>query len=297
MASRRKIREAAVQFLYCADLEGGADPSDVTDPFWEFINESDQRKLLTAMFRMVHHLAQGRNQRVSEWTKRQKQALEILGGWPEASSLAAILQRIAASEAKWSAVIERLQRISLDGEDALIIARLESTLDELFTIDHSLEVSRSEFLLGIEDFPQLTGPLEAICASTRRLQRISDRLRMVENPGNFPEQADLKKLRESKSEMDQLRSNTTDLLTKVTSNRASIDKALADVIENYAPERIDPVDRSILRLATYELMETDTPSKVILNEAIELAKRYGTSDSFRFVNGVLDKIASQSSEA
>lgn len=297
MASRRKIREAAVQFLYCADLEGGAEPSNLTDPFWDFINESDQRKLLTAIFRMVHHLAQGRDQRVTEWTKRQKQALETLGGWPEASSLAAILQRIAASEAKWSAVIERLQRISLDGEDALIIARLESTLDELFTIDHSLEVSRSEFLLGIEDFPKLAGPLEAICASTRRLQRISDRLRMVEQPEKFPEQADLKKLRESKSDMDQLRSNTTDLLSKVACNRVSIDKALADVIENFTPERIDPVDRAILRLATYELMETDTPCKVILNEAIELAKRYGTSDSSRFVNGVLDKIASQSSEA
>ena len=76
MPSRRKIREAAVQFLYCADLEGGADPVEVTDPFWDFINESDQRKLLTAVFRMVHHLSQGRQQRLDEWTKRQEQALE-----------------------------------------------------------------------------------------------------------------------------------------------------------------------------------------------------------------------------
>ena len=69
------------------------------------------------------------------------------------------------------------------------------------------------------------------------------------------------------------------------------DAALAAVVENYAPERIDPVDRAILRLATHELLHTDTPAKVAINEAVELAKRFGTSDSARFVNGVLDCIA------
>ena len=295
MPSRRKIREAAVQFLYCADLEGGADPADLTDPFWEFIVESDQRKLLTAVFRMVHHLAQGRDQRLAEWNKRQEKALQDLAAWPEASNLAAVLQRMARSEAKWTASLERLQRVSLDGEDAIVITRLQTELKELFTIDHGLEDSRTEFLNGIGDFPQLSGPMEAVAASTRRLQRISERLRMVENPENFPDQADLAKLRESKTEIDELRSSTTELLAKVANHREEIDAALAEVVENYAPERVDPVDRAILRLAAYELKHTDTPAKVIINEAVELAKRFGTTDSSRFVNGILDKIASEAS--
>ncbi len=297
MPSRRKIREAAIQFLYCADLEGGADPSDLTDPFWDFIVESDQRKLLTAVFRMVHHLAQGRDQRLEEWSKRKDRSLQDIAAYPEASNLESVLQRMAKSEAKWSAALERLERVSLDAEDALVIAKLQTELDDLFTVDHGLEQSRAEFLDGIADFPQLSGPLEAIAASTRRLQRISDRLRMVEHPEKFPEQADLAKLRESKVEMEELRNSTTELLNKVISKRERIDQALNEVIENFTPERIDPVDRAILRLAACELMESETPAKVILNEAIELAKRYGTTDSSRFVNGVLDKIASQSSES
>jgi len=296
MPSRRKIRETVIQFLYCADLEGGASPVELTDPFWDFVNESDQRKLLTAVFRMIHHLAQGRDQRLDEWMKRHKAAAVTLGAWPEAEPLAAILDRIARSEAKWSASYERLQRISLDGEDAIVINRLEAALKELFTIDHGLEQSRREFLQGLADFPQLAGPLEAIAASTRRMARISERLRMVENPQDFPDQSDLAKLRESKTEMEQLRSASTDLIAKVMKHKAAVDAILADVIENFAPERIDPVDRAILRLAVCELRESNTPPKVILNEAIELAKRFGTSDSSRFVNGVLDKIASQSSE-
>ena len=138
--------------------------------------------------------------------------------------------------------------------------------------------------------------MEPVAASTRRLQRISDRLRMVENPQDFPEQADLAKLRESKEEMEKLREDSMNLIAEVMKHKESIDSMLAEVIENFAPERIDPVDRAILRLAVHELKNTETPSKVVLNEAVELAKRFGTSDSSRFVNGVLDKIASQSSE-
>jgi N utilization substance protein B len=62
---------------------------------------------------------------------------------------------------------------------------------------------------------------------------------------------------------------------------------------NWRIDRMATVDRNILRLATFELMEvTDTPMKVVLNEAIELSKRYGSEDSSAFVNGVLDKIGS-----
>ncbi|MDF2178021.1 transcription antitermination factor NusB [Aliiglaciecola sp. CAU 1673] len=56
------------------------------------------------------------------------------------------------------------------------------------------------------------------------------------------------------------------------------------------PEELDPVEKAILRLATYELLERlDVPFKVVINEAIELAKSYGAEESHKFVNGVLDK--------
>lgn len=67
-------------------------------------------------------------------------------------------------------------------------------------------------------------------------------------------------------------------------------------INTHAPkqwplERMPILDRAILRMATYELMSKHAPTKVILNEAIELAKRYGSENSGKFVNGVLNAIA------
>jgi N utilization substance protein B len=70
-----------------------------------------------------------------------------------------------------------------------------------------------------------------------------------------------------------------------------IDAAIGGAIKNWRFERIAAVDKNILRVATYELMrELQTPASVILDEAVELAKRFGEKDSAPFVNGVLDAI-------
>jgi N utilization substance protein B len=75
---------------------------------------------------------------------------------------------------------------------------------------------------------------------------------------------------------------------------ADIDEALQSASKNWRLERMSTVDRNILRLATSELMYDETiPTKVVINEAIELAKRFGTSESASFVNGILDRVASQ----
>lgn len=75
---------------------------------------------------------------------------------------------------------------------------------------------------------------------------------------------------------------------------AAIDARIREVSRHWRLERMARVDRNILRLATYELMHMkDVPRKVTLNEAVELAKRYGDENSPAFINGVLDRIASE----
>jgi len=72
---------------------------------------------------------------------------------------------------------------------------------------------------------------------------------------------------------------------------AALDAAITAASTNWRFERIAAVDRNILRIATYELMrEPQTPSSVIIDEAVEMAKRFGEADSPPFVNGVLDAI-------
>ncbi len=72
---------------------------------------------------------------------------------------------------------------------------------------------------------------------------------------------------------------------------AELDDQIAEAAKNWRLDRIAPVDRTILRLGAYELgSERETPAAVVLDEAVELAKRFGEEDSPSFVNGVLDAI-------
>ena len=73
--------------------------------------------------------------------------------------------------------------------------------------------------------------------------------------------------------------------------QSQIDKRIAECTDHWDIDRMAVVDRNILRLAVYELLfEPGVPGKVAINEAIEIAKKFGTTESSRFINGVLDRI-------
>jgi N utilization substance protein B len=77
----------------------------------------------------------------------------------------------------------------------------------------------------------------------------------------------------------------------VANRRDDIDAQLADVTTNWRMERIGAVERCVLRMAAAELTIGDTPPKVIIQESVTLAERYGSAASAKFVNGVLDALA------
>jgi len=77
-------------------------------------------------------------------------------------------------------------------------------------------------------------------------------------------------------------------------HRKEIDQRLADLSENWKVERMPAVDRNILRLGAFELLwQPETPVAAVIDEAIELAKRFGSTESSAFVNAILDRLAAQ----
>ncbi|HRI53091.1 MAG TPA: transcription antitermination factor NusB [Pseudomonadota bacterium] len=82
-----------------------------------------------------------------------------------------------------------------------------------------------------------------------------------------------------------------DLVRGVKGAAGELDELLTRCSRNWRLERMSWVDRNLLRLASYELSRrSDTPARVAINEAIEVAKRYGTTESPAFINGVLDRV-------
>ncbi len=79
------------------------------------------------------------------------------------------------------------------------------------------------------------------------------------------------------------------LLQGVLRNREELDQMLSQRAANWALGRMAATDRNVLRLGAFEILFTETPGRVAINEAVDLARRFGSAQSSQFVNGILDK--------
>lgn len=96
-------------------------------------------------------------------------------------------------------------------------------------------------------------------------------------------------------ELQKAKPNTREFATKIlrgtVEHMTSIDEMIQNQAENWRLSRMAAVDRNIIRMSVYEFLhEDDTPKLVIIDEAIEIAKKYGTQKSSQFINGILDGI-------
>lgn len=83
----------------------------------------------------------------------------------------------------------------------------------------------------------------------------------------------------------------TELLHGVPANLIELDEAIAPILDRPMDE-VDPVEKAILRLGCYEMMKKlDVPYRVVINEAVELAKEFGAEDGHKYVNSILDRLA------
>ncbi len=80
------------------------------------------------------------------------------------------------------------------------------------------------------------------------------------------------------------------LVSGVRRNRAELDALLTQTADHWSLGRMAATDRNVLRLGAFEILYADTPDRVAINEAVELAKRFGSKQSAQFVNGILDRV-------
>jgi len=99
------------------------------------------------------------------------------------------------------------------------------------------------------------------------------------------------------TDADELLAYVRGLLDHLVPRIPEIDGMLSQFLQGYQVERLSRVDREVLRVAVYEMIySNDVPPKVAVNEAIEVAKHFGTEESGKFVNGVLGKMVKQVDE-
>jgi len=114
------------------------------------------------------------------------------------------------------------------------------------------------------------------------------------NPGANPHDAD--QFLQARLQQPELTEFARSLVSGVRRNRQELDELVGKTADNWSLERMAATDRNVLRLGAYEILYTETPDRVAINEAVELAKRFGSAHSAQFVNGILDRFLARHQE-
>lgn len=295
MPSRHQIREVAVQLLYSLQMEGRDVPgtNDFTD-FWNVLLDQEYNKLLAAKTSAIEHLTQDRNGKLAQFEERLEAALPALMSNDDAGTLLNMLLGIRASEHVWTSKEHTLFAYFKSTAENKT-NELEYHIRELLEANASLQNQRRQFLTSVEHFPKQGPVLDPVAGSVRRLAATGERVEAVAAPLEYPDNNDIRHLRNAEKNLSSLREKGTALVVELLPRLEDIDLVIESNVENYSPGRLALVDKAVLRLGTYELMyKPELPLPIIISEAIEIATCFSGSDSARFVNGVLDKIGKSS---
>lgn len=288
--NQRIIQTAAVQFLYCLHLEGGELPRPSVDsPFWTTLLETDQRKLEQARAKAILFIAQGRTTRLPKLTASSNILLDLLKVTPNSEPIRLQLEALIHQEEQLEELIHELD-LSLNKKHSSSTP-LAKILDAIYTKNRATRDIRQKIVQLAEEIVPPPPKLKEFLVHNERLARISDRFLVIEAPSTAKDDPAVKHLADNEAQIHAIRTGATELVSGALSQLGDIDALIAQHIDNYLPERLAPVDRAILRLATYQIVcqQHKSPLQVI-NDSVEIARLLSTSASARFVNGVLDAI-------
>ena len=283
------MREAVVQFLYAL---GPADVlPDVPDAgVLSLLLESARDKSTKARAKAVVHLQQGR-EKIIDGFSPLLHTLEQLTPSSGSEEMSKNLKSWITEEENLSNYLHGL-RHELNGNRD--VTRLRESMEGARRGNRAALAAAAQVTATEPPFPALQQLYKDALALREQLAPMSERLSLSlgDDLTALPE---LKSVARAEKDLAHTTSRIESYYHELRPHLSAIDQKLAVVVDNYSPERLDRVDRAILRLGTYELLFDDNvPTLVAINEAIELARSFGTTESPGFVNGVLDRIAKSS---
>lgn len=282
MASRRLVRQAAVQLLYARF----ASPKDQGGPeFWDLVNDKASLNYDRARVKVLAHLQQGRETLTAKLQRALTDSTAAILAADPGEKLARELKSLSAGEHSWAENCGNLHRLAKADTGGW-----RRDLHKLLPESDNLRKKRSEILPRTEGFPP--AQYEELTGIFAKLDQYDARARMVHFPENYPDQRDLDHLHRLTREMKELEDEAIKLADQVEAEVTTLDETINAASANFDLERISKVDLAILRLASWEILKLpDLDAAISINEAVDLARSFSGEESASYVNGVLDKVA------
>ena len=286
MSSRRQIREATIQLLYARQ----ADPSPSHEEHhWSLIHHADLRTLDRAKVKLLAHLQQGRPAQVSKLQNAAVDSTTAIEAADPTGKCVRLFQNHLKAETQYCGKLEALPRLTKADT-----GNWQNDLHSILKLSQDLPSSRKDILSASEDFPPVQK--ETLERILNKLDEFDKRARQLISPLQHPEQRELSHLRDTQEKLNTLQATAIKLAEKVEIEQEKIDDLLDHAATNFDLHRFSKVDLNILRLAAWEILhDEDVPDAVAIDEAVEIARRFGATESAPFVNALLDKISKNKS--
>ncbi len=292
MMNKSKVRQSALLLIYSVLENGGDAASFDLDLFWSIAQEKEQDRYTTAATRAIIHICRAAQDAVRLLDERVTAVHDAMQGDLTTARLREDVERYARQSFSFAALLQDLN-ISLTDKRREGTEPLAGLNRELIRLARAIVGLGDALLPALEDFPAYRRVLAPLAAALRRQKRMLELCAAVETPAALAGSGEFTSLIRSAEMLAELRPAAESLALAVLARREDYDARIAARLENYSPERLDVVDKSILYLSLYELEVNGLEMPIAISEATALADAYSGSKSAPFIHGVLAALMRQ----
>lgn len=276
MPTKRDIREKALLSLFSSATT--EDSTLAEEPHWDLVLEPENKLVTKCAVKALRHQLQSYSKVNAELQEYAPNISTLLKTYEE-KELARQLLRIAKDAKNLE------ERVSLLGNKSDA-----EELERFYLSTTPLKHSTSAFISQLSASGYSAPEKEAFDKCLKKFADLLVRVDIVSAPLEHKSEGSIKPLIKLCSEREALLTEAKELSENTIAHLSTLDEKIETQLENFSSTQIGKVERNLLRLAAYELLILEVPKPVVINEALELAKKYATEDAVPLINGVLDKI-------
>ncbi len=290
MMNKSKVRQAALLLIYSV-LENGGDTTVFDfDLFWQIAQEKERDHYVMAEAKAIIHICRSAQDAVRVARSRVEALVAAAQEDIATARLREDAERYANMSAMFSSALTAQQQCLADkrreGSEQLALCNRD-----VIRLALALEGLGRALLPTLPDYPAYRAQLDPLAAAIRRSGRMLAQCAGVEVPRSLAGSGEFTALIRSAELLQELRPAAQKLALAVLARRVEFDGRIAATLDNYSPERLDVVDKSILYLALYELEVNGLEMPIVISEATALADAYSGSKSAPFIHGVIAALA------
>ncbi len=292
MMNKSKVRQAALSLIYSV-LENGGDTATFDfNLFWSIAQEKEQDHYILAEARAISHICRSAQDGSRLLASRVQAVQDAMQGDLTTARLREDVERYAQQSAVFLSALSA-QQLCMADKRRETTAQLSLCNKDVIRLAMAVEGLGRALLPTLADFPAYRAVLEPLAAVLRRQGRMLALCAAVDAPRSLEGMGEFAPLIRCADVLQELRPAAERLALAVLARREEVEARIAARLENYSPERLDVVDKSILHLALYEREVNRLEAPIVISEATALADTYSGSKSAPFIHGVLASLMRQ----